>query len=235
VLINLVLSNLPIFMMSFFEIPPGILKKLDSIRSRFFWEGGHHKKKYRLTKWKIVCQPKDQGGLGVVNLAVKNKCLLSKCLYRLLTEDGMWQQILKNKYLGSKSLTQVTRKPGDSHFWTGLLKVKDEFLEGGHFQVGDGKQIRFWEDAWNNNRPLKVQFPLLYNIVRRKNILVVEVMQHTHVNLSFRRPIIGDRLNEWQRMLDKLADVQVGEYRDKFIWGYTKMDVSLSSPCIRYS
>jgi hypothetical protein len=37
VLLNSVLSSLPIFMMSFFEIPTDILKKLDAIQSRFFW------------------------------------------------------------------------------------------------------------------------------------------------------------------------------------------------------
>jgi hypothetical protein len=42
-----------------------VLQKLDAIRSRFFWQGGHHKKKYRLAKWKIICQPKELGGLGV--------------------------------------------------------------------------------------------------------------------------------------------------------------------------
>ena len=37
VLINSVLSSLPMFMMSFFEIPRGVSKKLDYFRSRFFW------------------------------------------------------------------------------------------------------------------------------------------------------------------------------------------------------
>ena len=78
VLINSVLSSLPIFMMSFFEVPAGVLQKLDAIRSRFYWQGGHSKKKYRLTKWKIICQPREIGGLGVANLAIKNVCLLSK-------------------------------------------------------------------------------------------------------------------------------------------------------------
>jgi hypothetical protein len=36
VLINSVLSSLPMFMMSFFEILRGVLKKLDYFRSRFF-------------------------------------------------------------------------------------------------------------------------------------------------------------------------------------------------------
>jgi hypothetical protein len=35
-LINSVLSNLQMYMMSFFVIPRGVLKKLDYFRSRFF-------------------------------------------------------------------------------------------------------------------------------------------------------------------------------------------------------
>jgi hypothetical protein len=77
-LINSVLSSLPISMMSFFKIPVGVLEKLDVIRSRFFWQGGHHNKKYRLVKWKIICQPKELCVLGVANHATKNTCLLSK-------------------------------------------------------------------------------------------------------------------------------------------------------------
>ena len=68
VLLNSVLSSLPMFMMSFFEIPKGILKRLDFYRSRFFWLGNNDKRKYRLAKWDIICRPKDQGGLGITNL-----------------------------------------------------------------------------------------------------------------------------------------------------------------------
>jgi hypothetical protein len=65
ILINSVLSSLHMFMLSFFEVPRGVLKKLDYFRSRFFWQSDEHKKKYRLTKWEVVCTPKDQGVRGV--------------------------------------------------------------------------------------------------------------------------------------------------------------------------
>src|SRR5438128_1278931 len=89
VLINSVLSSLPMFMLSFFEIPKEVLKRLDYFRSRFFWQSEEHKKKYRLTKWSVVCSPKDQGGLGVLNLEVHNRCLLSKWLIKLINEEGL--------------------------------------------------------------------------------------------------------------------------------------------------
>ena len=44
VLINSVLSSLPLFMFSFFEVPREVLKKLDFYRSRFFWQSNEHKK-----------------------------------------------------------------------------------------------------------------------------------------------------------------------------------------------
>ena len=59
VLINSVLTSLTMFMLSFFEVPKGVLEKLDYYRSRFFWQSDEHKKKYRLVKWSILCQPKD--------------------------------------------------------------------------------------------------------------------------------------------------------------------------------
>ena len=78
VLINSVLSSLPMFMLSLFRIPKGVLKRLDYYRSRFFWQCDEHKKKYRLARWSILCEPKSLGGLGITNLDVQNICLLSK-------------------------------------------------------------------------------------------------------------------------------------------------------------
>jgi hypothetical protein len=101
-LINSVLRNLSMYMISFFEVPKEVIKKLDCFRSRFFWQGDGHKRKYRLTKWSILCRPKDEGGLGIPDLEIQNRCLLSKWLFKLINETGIWQQILKNKYLGSR-------------------------------------------------------------------------------------------------------------------------------------
>jgi hypothetical protein len=78
ILINFVLISLVMFMLSFIEVLRGVLEKIDYYRSRFNWQSDQHKKKYRLTRWNIICQPKDQGGLGIHNIDVQNRCLLSK-------------------------------------------------------------------------------------------------------------------------------------------------------------
>jgi hypothetical protein len=71
-------------------------------------------------------------------LEIKNRCLLSKWLFKVLTEqEGVWLELIENKYLHSKSLSQVSVKPNDSPFWKGLMKVKEEFFERGKFKIGN--------------------------------------------------------------------------------------------------
>jgi hypothetical protein len=65
----------------------------------------------------------------------------------LLNGDEILQQLLRNKYLKTKTLTQVQHMPGDFQFWASLMKVKGEFLSLGKFEIGDGSQVRFWEDV----------------------------------------------------------------------------------------
>jgi hypothetical protein len=129
-------------MLSFFEIPKGVQKRLDLFRSYFFWQSDGHNKKYRLTQWNIICRPKDQGGLGAEVLKLKNKCMLSEWLFKILNEqEGVWLELIRNKYLHSKSLSQVSTKPNDSHFSKGRMKVKEEFFARGSFRVGNGWEM----------------------------------------------------------------------------------------------
>ena len=100
-------------MMSFFELPKGVVEKIDCFRSSFYWQNDQHKRKCRLVKWEVMCQPKDQGGLGIQNLQIQNKCLLSKWLFKLLNEDGLWQELLRNKYIKNKTLGSCEKKPTD--------------------------------------------------------------------------------------------------------------------------
>jgi hypothetical protein len=205
-------------MLSFFILPKGILHKLDYYRSRFFWQGDSEKKKYRLVKWSIVCSPKDQGGLGVHDLEVKNSALLGKWLFKLLTEDGTWQTILRRKYIGSKTLSQVVWKPGDSHFWAGLMATKNVFFRHGTFSIRNGAQIRFWEDAWLDNAPLSEQYPALYRIARRQGDTIATVMATSPPNVTFRRVLLGQRLVAWNTLIQRLGDIHLSPEPDEFRW-----------------
>jgi hypothetical protein len=48
-------------------LPKTVVKKIDIVRKRFFWQGGANKRKYHLVKWAVITKPK-KGGLGVKDL-----------------------------------------------------------------------------------------------------------------------------------------------------------------------
>jgi hypothetical protein len=109
-------------------------------------------------------------------------------LFKILTEEGIWQQLLHNKYLKNQTLAQVEIKPTNSPFWNGLMHVKDDFFCRGSFKIGDGSSVHFWEDIWLGDTSLAQQYPYLYNIVQRKNVLVANVLVQTPlINIIFRR------------------------------------------------
>jgi hypothetical protein len=161
----------------------------------------------------VVCRPKDQG-LGVHDLEVKNSALLGKWLFKLLTEDGVWQTLLKRKYVGTKALSQVLWRPRDSHFWAGLMATKKFFFRYGTFLIKDGSQIHFWEDSWLGNSPFIEQYPALYNIVRRKSDTIALVMATSPV--TFRYDLIGPRLVTWNALLQCLDSIQLSAGPDEF-------------------
>ena len=143
---------------------------------------------------------------------------MSKWLFKLCNEDGLWQQLLRNKYIRDKTLGNCSKKPTDSHFWKGLMNVKTEFMRYGRFNLMDGTQIRFWEDTWLGNQPLGVRFPALFNIVRRKHDSVATVLSSIPLNVSFRRALVGNNLRSWNHIVSSLHDVKLQAGRDVFVW-----------------
>jgi hypothetical protein len=124
---------------------------------------------------------------------------------------GVWQELLKKKYLKNKTTGEVKWKPGDSYFWFGLMKVKDRFFHLSTFNLHNGTQIRFWEDRWFRNFTLKEQYPSLYNICRKKHISVASVFSSTTLNISFRRALVGENLLKWNELVMRIAFVQLDD------------------------
>lgn len=74
-------------MMSVYLLPKGVKKRIDHFRARLLWQEDQGVRKYHLVSWPIVCQPKDQGGLGVVDLTIKNILFFRK----MVVETGEWK------------------------------------------------------------------------------------------------------------------------------------------------
>ena len=128
------------------------------------------------------------------------------------------EEMLRNKYLKNRSLSQVSKKTVDSYFWSSLMGVEGQFLNLGRFKLVSGNQIEFWEDKWLRDQKLKDQFSNLLNIVRRKYATIAEVLNLNPLNVSFRRALVGDKLTEWYNLVASLLLINLNEGMDLFIW-----------------
>lgn len=76
-LVNSVLSALPTFYMCTLQLPPQIIKQIDSYRKKCLWNGGEiHRKGNSLTAWEAACRSQKEGGLGIIDLKTQNSALL---------------------------------------------------------------------------------------------------------------------------------------------------------------
>jgi hypothetical protein len=130
----------------------------------------------------------------------------------------VWQELLHNKYLDNKILSQVTVQQYDSPFWRGLMKVKEEFFKRGAFVAKNGMSTRFWEDTWLGDRPLAAQHPSLYNIVRIKNVMVASTSASAPQNIGFRCSLTWRRWDRWIHLLQRLMYIQLNSSDDVFKW-----------------
>lgn len=66
-LVNSVLDGMPTFLMSLRRMPTVVEKKLNTVRSNFFWEGNADRRKFHLVKWQGMMKGKKGGGMGIRN------------------------------------------------------------------------------------------------------------------------------------------------------------------------
>jgi len=78
VLLKSVLTSLPVYALSFFKAPSGIISSLESMFNNFFWGGSEDNRKISWIAWSSVCLSKEGGGLGVRQLREFNLALLGK-------------------------------------------------------------------------------------------------------------------------------------------------------------
>jgi hypothetical protein len=71
VLLKSVLSSLPVYALSFFRAPSGIISSIESLLTNFLrGRGGEDRRKIPWISWRDVCLSEESGGLGVRQLRV---------------------------------------------------------------------------------------------------------------------------------------------------------------------
>lgn len=93
----------------------------------------------------MVCKPKEEGGLGVIDLKRQNKALLMKNLDKFLNrKDLPWVSLVWEKLYPNGKLRSITKK--GSFWWRDILKLLDTFKTLSYVQVQNGQTCLFWQD-----------------------------------------------------------------------------------------
>jgi hypothetical protein len=185
-------------------LPKGVHEKMDSIRSKNFWQGAGDDFKYHMAKWISICKPKTHGGLGIINTYLMNQCLITKWIWKI--EKGsneLWCRLVRSKYLKRHNFHGSSQQ-GSSQFWKSLHKVKHLFHWGAEYKVHMGDSVRFWHDTWFGEMPLKIQYKLVFEICQYPNAKVCDFWKDGVWDIPLRRNLHGSVLNEWQELQDAL-------------------------------
>ncbi|XP_062099740.1 uncharacterized protein LOC133805576 [Humulus lupulus] len=178
-LIQSILSSIPVYYMSFFCIPKGVVEVLEKLIRDFLWEGADHSQSDNLVSWKEVCKSRDHGGFGIGNLDSRNNAFLMKWPWRFsLEKSSLWHRVVMSR-----------------------------------FKVGKGDRIRFWEDIWINDAPLKLQFPDLFFISLSGNCLIKDMvvsggkasLEILGWDLRFRRNLFKMEVTSLTQLLQSLV------------------------------
>lgn len=180
-------------------MPAKLEERRDKLRKDFLLLGNKERKGIHLVKWQTAQLRKILDGLGIKNLGLLNKCLLSKWLWRFIKEEhALWKEVVINKYGQSEQwvANMVTNTCGVS-VWRSIRNLGSKLAENLSFKVGEGTKIFFWKDEWLGQESLKDAFPNLFSC-DNPGATNAETLSPQGWNLTFRR-----LLNDWE--VDRVA------------------------------
>ncbi|XP_071714208.1 uncharacterized protein [Rutidosis leptorrhynchoides] len=107
------------------------------------------KKENRKFKWKDVCLPKTEGGLGIKSLSEWNSALISTHIWRIIShKDSLWVRWIHTHKLAGRNFWNIDTQPNSSWSWQKILEVR-ELVKGRFIHiVNNGEITLMWYDIW---------------------------------------------------------------------------------------
>ncbi|XP_078169794.1 uncharacterized protein LOC144564134 [Carex rostrata] len=217
-LLNAVLSALPTYFMSCLKLPVWVIKDIDKIRRHFLWHGvTQQKKKLNLANWKMICKPKQLGGLGIMELFVFNDAMLAKWYWQWANpERRLWKTIFNQT---NQTLCPVPK----SHFFNITLKNVYSFMDVSMLRiVGRGDTILFWSHNWGAG-VLKGEFQILYTYAIDQNLSVAQVLNVRHIRELFKEVPSQEAAEQLTQLYEKLSQqpILLNNEPDEARWKWT--------------
>jgi hypothetical protein len=126
VLIKSVLHGMVQLWLNIFPMPSIVVSKIISLCRNFLWSGNPQSNKSALVAWKQVCLPLNEGGLGILDIAARNKCFLARQLWNIhLKSDSLWIRWVHHFYLTHGTIWSSRAHKSSSPLWKAILLLKD--------------------------------------------------------------------------------------------------------------
>nr|XP_048336943.1 uncharacterized protein LOC107411956 [Ziziphus jujuba var. spinosa] len=155
-----VISAIPLYAMTAYKLPEKWCQGIESLASRFIWNGKQDGRRYTPIAWSKLCKPKYAGGIGLRRLKHMNLAMLSKVGWCLASDPAkLWVQALKGKYFAGSSFLRCRQKKSSSWTWCSILSARNLLSNGLCYRAGKGNQINIWEDPWIPLNPLFKPIP----------------------------------------------------------------------------
>nr|GEU30160.1 RNA-directed DNA polymerase, eukaryota [Tanacetum cinerariifolium] len=222
-LLKSILGASPLYNMSIYKVPKGVMKEMEAIRCKFFSGADPAERKITWVSWDKVLASKKNGGLGVSSFHALNRALLLKWVWHFLSQDGfLWYRIIQALYGASFELHPVNQ----SSIWCSILREMQVLISKGfdfvsHCKkcVGDNHNTRFWYDSWVFDQPLHVRFPRLFALEMDKVPTVASKLGSSSVDASFRRSVRdGVERQQWDDLISVLDDIFLPSAADATRW-----------------
>ncbi|GJX60749.1 RNA-directed DNA polymerase, eukaryota, reverse transcriptase zinc-binding domain protein [Tanacetum coccineum] len=221
-----VLSSLPIYLMSIYKTPVGVLRKMESIRRRFFNGADINENKMSMIGWEKIMVSRKKGGLGISSFFAQNRALLFKWIWRFRSKDSsLWYRVIKAMF-GDGGALDNTGKFARSSTWTTIVRECGNLsskcinlLSHMKRKVGNGLNTLFWVDSWLTDIPLKQLFSRMFTLDCNKNSTVAEKINASSISYSFRRLPRGSLKEEqFSKLIEDVNSVILSVSNDRWIW-----------------
>ena len=139
-----------------------------------------------MVAWSTVCRPKNQGGLGVMDIFVQNKALLLQNLHKFYNMHSIpWVNLIWDTYYEHRA---PTNKPVGSFWWKSIIKLLPTYKDMALCTVGQGHSVMFWHDRWGPVS-LKLQFPHLFSLAKDDLLSIKEASDSNTFQELFHLPM----------------------------------------------